>query len=115
MLDPRAISRVIAMYAGGVGGPGAVTLLAQRGHHGQPQAVARQLDQLGGELAGFASSITSSVAGFLPFLALLVFTRHPGFAAALRQSMHAADVARLLGHADHAARIQQIEQAALMH
>ncbi len=34
-------------------GQGAVAFLAQRGHHRQPQAVARQLHQLGGKLAGF--------------------------------------------------------------
>ena len=40
------------------------------------------------------------------------FTRQPGLGAATRQRTHPADIGRALGHADHAARVEQVEQVA---
>ena len=40
------------------------------------------------------------------------FGMHPGFAAGFRQFAHAHDVALPLGHRDHAARVEQVEDVA---
>ena len=45
-------------------------------------------------------------------LAKMAAGGEPGFRARLGQRAHPADIGRALGHADHAARVQQVEQVA---